>query len=100
MSKYSLAESSYQTLLQRNSKYIEWRHIRGVYEKVHAMATKSSGLSLLPKLTYEHVHLSSMSKMRVDLAAQVGRNPLLHLLVYINIFLGAEHVCCQCSGIL
>jgi hypothetical protein len=29
------------------------------------------GLSLLPKLKYEHVHLTAFSKMRVDLAAQV-----------------------------
>lgn len=29
------------------------------------------GLRLLPKLKYEHLHLTSFSKMRVDLAAQV-----------------------------
>lgn len=31
----------------------------------------ASGLSLIPKLKYEHLHLTSFSKMRVDLAAQV-----------------------------
>lgn len=31
----------------------------------------ASGLSILPKLKYEHVYLTSFSKMRVDLAAQV-----------------------------
>ena len=35
-------------------------------------AGKASGLSMIPKLTYEHVHLTSFSKMRVDLAAQVS----------------------------
>ena len=30
------------------------------------------GLSILPKLRYEHIRLSSFSKMRVDLAAQVS----------------------------
>ena len=29
------------------------------------------GLRLVPKLKFEHVHLNSFSKMRVDLAAQV-----------------------------
>lgn len=29
------------------------------------------GLRVLPKLKYEHLHLTSFSKMRVDLAAQV-----------------------------
>ena len=32
---------------------------------------KATGLALVPKLKYEHIHLSSFSKMRVDLAAQV-----------------------------
>ena len=31
----------------------------------------AGGLSLLPKLKYEHIYLTSFSKMRVDLAAQV-----------------------------
>ena len=34
-------------------------------------ATENPGLALLPKLKYEHVYLTSYSKMRVDLAAQV-----------------------------
>ena len=57
--------------MQRNGKFIEWSHIRGLYKKLQEMATTSSGLTLLPKLKYEHVYLTSMSKMRVDLAAQV-----------------------------
>jgi hypothetical protein len=32
---------------------------------------KGSGLALVPKLKYEHIYLTSFSKMRVDLAAQV-----------------------------
>ena len=34
---------------------------------------KCSGLALVPKLKYEHIKLTSFSKMRVDLAAQVKR---------------------------
>jgi len=33
---------------------------------------KASGLAMVPKLKFEHICLSSFSKMRVDLAAQVG----------------------------
>ena len=33
--------------------------------------SKTPGLALIPKLTYEHISLTSYSKMRVDLAAQV-----------------------------
>ena len=32
---------------------------------------KASGLTLVPNLKYEHVHFTSFSNMRVDLAAQV-----------------------------
>ena len=33
---------------------------------------EDAGLALVPRLKYEHVHLTSYSKMRVDLAAQVS----------------------------
>ena len=45
-----------------------------IYETYHRNSgaqVKSPGLSLLPKLKYEHIYLTSFSKMRVDLAAQV-----------------------------
>lgn len=35
------------------------------------LKSSGSGLSIVPKLKYEHVYLTSFSKMRVDLAAQV-----------------------------
>ena len=31
-----------------------------------------TGLVLITKLTFEHLHITSYSKMRVDLAAQVS----------------------------
>ena len=49
---------------------ISWKHLTDLYEKNRAQAP-DAGLALLPKLKYEHVHLTSYSKMRVDLAAQV-----------------------------
>ncbi len=36
------------------------------------MTTKSTGLTTIPKLKYEHVYLTNFSKMRVDLATQVS----------------------------
>ena len=40
--------------------------------KLYNEDTKSGmGLRMLPKLKFEHIHLTSFSKMRVDLAAQV-----------------------------
>ena len=49
---------------------ISWGHLMELYGKNRAK-THDAGLALLPKLKYEHVHLTSYSKMRVDLAAQV-----------------------------
>ncbi len=56
----------------------------GLYQKVKGMATVSKGLTLLPKLRREHVNLTSYSKMRVDLAAQVLLLCKLLLHIYIS----------------
>ena len=47
-----------------------------LHSKLPAMATQFSGVTLLPKLKQEHVHvhLTSYSRVRVDLAAQVKNN--------------------------
>ena len=55
------------TLFQNNGKFILWEHLTALYEKDRL----NSQLSLVPKLRYEHIHLTGFSKMRVDLAAQV-----------------------------
>ena len=55
------------TNIQINGQHISWEHIRRVYNRSQC----ASGLSLLPKLTREHVELNSYSRMRVNLAAQV-----------------------------
>ena len=48
--------------------YISWEHL----EQLNRQDTrKATGLS---KLKYEHIELTSFSKMRVDLAAQVYNN--------------------------
>lgn len=46
--------------------FILWQHITQLYYQ-----DIDNGLKLLPKLTYDHINLSSYSIMRVDLAAQV-----------------------------
>ena len=59
-------------LFQCDGKDLRWKHILDLYNYRNTGAvTSTPGLSLLPKLTYEHVMLTSFSKMRVDLAAQV-----------------------------
>ena len=55
-------------IIQCNGKNILWKHLEQLYEED---TSKEAGLRLIPKLKYEHVHLNSFSKMRVDLAAQV-----------------------------
>ena len=52
---------------QCRGKEISWNHLLKLYEKNRS----DSGLALIPKLKYEHLHLTTFSKMRVDLAAQV-----------------------------
>ncbi len=58
----------YVHLLQINGQHVSWEHLRRVYNR----SRTTSGLSLLPKLTREHMDLNSYSRMRVNLAAQVN----------------------------
>ena len=57
--------------MQCNGKELKWSHISDLYFKNNSALKDSPGLSLVPKLTYEHISLTSFSKMRVDLATQV-----------------------------
>ena len=55
------------------TEVISWDHIEDLYKlDSGACEGATAGLCLVPKLTYEHIHLTSFSKMRVDLAAQVS----------------------------
>ena len=48
---------------------IIWSHLWEIYHKNRSQT--DPGLALVPRLKFEHVHLTSFSKMRVDLATQV-----------------------------
>lgn len=52
---------------QNNGHEIKWTHVWTLYYR----SRSPTGLELLPKLKFEHIKLTSFSKMRVDLAAQV-----------------------------
>ena len=47
---------------------MEWGHLTKLY---NMNRSKTFGLSLIPKLKYEYISLTSFSKMRMDLAVQV-----------------------------
>ena len=54
-----------------NGRDISWRHLEKLYQNDKGADRQAPGLAMVPKLKYEHLHLTSFSKMRVDLAAQV-----------------------------
>ena len=58
----------YMMYMQCNGKDISWKHLEELYL---LDTTSGNGLRLVPKLKYEHIHLTTFSKMHVDLAAQV-----------------------------
>ena len=49
-----------------NDKHLIWKHICDIYNR-----DLESGLKLVPKLSNEHIRLSSYSKMKVKLSVQV-----------------------------
>jgi len=82
-----------------NGQYIEWKQLWDVYEKLSALSIRSQGLSIAPKLKLEHLKLSSYSRMRVDLAAQVSKAPLyntqyVQLCVNVHVLTGFKQNSC------
>ena len=51
---------------------VKWEHLAALYKCDSGVVREVPGLSLVPKLKWENIHLMSLSKMRVDLAAQVS----------------------------
>ena len=60
------------TYMQCSGKEILWSHLVKLYYQNRPKLTP--GLALLPKLKFEHINLTSYSKLRVDLAAQVSKS--------------------------
>ena len=59
-------------IMQINGQQISWQHLVDLYHRHRGTGdVPVSGLSMLKKIKYEHIQLTSYSKMRVDLAAQV-----------------------------
>ena len=61
-------------MFQCAGKEISWHHLAALYYRDAGVQREAAGLALVPKLKYEHIYLTSFSKMRVDLATQVILN--------------------------
>ena len=58
-------------LLQIRGQDISWKHLEHLCEVRTSLRQRSGGLYLLKKLSMEHIKLTSYSRMRVNLAAEV-----------------------------
>ena len=67
----------YIFLSQRNGKHILWDHLHHLQRFTQA----DSGLYIGRRLTYEHLNLTSFSKMKVNLGAQVGLRSTYSIIV-------------------
>ena len=67
--------------VQCSGEEISWRHVVDLYYRDTA---KPAGLRQVPKLKYEHINLTSFSKMRVDLAAQVMFQTDNEIVLYLS----------------
>ena len=87
---YALFKILKYTFTKNNGKHILWEHLC----HLHAYTQAESGLYVGHRLTYEHVHLTSYSKMKVNLAAQVfiyNCNKLIGYIQLIITIIGTEH---------
>ena len=58
--------------LQINGQDILWQQLWKLYDAKTSLAHRSEGLYMLKKLSREHLQLTSYSRMRVNLAVEVG----------------------------
>ena len=58
---HSKSKVVFLVIMQCNGSSISWDHLHQLYERNRLEA----GLSLIPKLKYEHIHLTTFSKMRL-----------------------------------
>ena len=73
--------------MQCNGSDIRWKYITNLYLRNTGQVTETPGLSLVLKIKYEHVHLTSFLKMRVDLAAEVYMHDVMCMcLVLLNTY--------------
>ena len=89
-------------LLKINGQDIKWDTIVQLYNKHCLASTSAPGLSILHKLRYEHIHLTSYSKMRVDLAAQVQCITHIHIqyvCTYMNMYIKFYYIKCTSAYI-
>lgn len=85
---YTAAYNEYTictAFMQNNGMDISWSHLLGLFEASTYLSQSSQGLSLIPKLSREHLYLTGYSRMRVDLAAQVRFLALLIVVIRIVI---------------
>ncbi|KAL5491483.1 hypothetical protein EMCRGX_G016780 [Ephydatia muelleri] len=75
---------SYTRKLKINGQDISWQHLVDLYKAHRGADCATLGLSILPKLKWEHIELNSYSKMRVDLAAQVLSTTVTEAFLYEN----------------
>ena len=77
----------FQYFFKCQGKEIAWSHLVSLYEHNRSDA----GLSHIPKLKFEHIHLTTFSKMRVDLAAQVQYSSCIYFLLLCCIYMCMSH---------
>ena len=79
---YTVAYTEYTTtctiFLQNDGMDISWNHLLGLFEASTYLSQSSQGLSLVPKLSREHLYLTGYSRMRVDLRSCTGTHVFLH----------------------
>jgi len=77
---------------KRKMKYdrqdISWKHLIYLYECDVGIRLGPPGLSLLPEIKHDHVHLNSFLTMRVHLAAQVLSSSVANAFDFI----GQQHM--------
>ena len=72
---HSRNNNNWHYIIQINGQHISWQHLVDLYHRHRGNGmAPTSGVAIIHKIKLEHIKLTSYSKMRVDLAAQVSKS--------------------------
>ena len=86
-------------VFQCNGSAVDWKFVVELYKRNTGMCTETPGLSIVPKIKFEHIYLTSFSKMRVDLAAQVSYYKYCSFFT-LGMSIGSQFICSCCYQIM
>ena len=79
---------------------MDWKFVVELYKRNAGLCMDTPGLSIVLKIKFERIYLTSFSKMRVDLAVQVSHYKYILAAFLLQACTGSQFICGCCYQIV